>query len=591
MSENLFKNSTCPIEPTPKVDFNFILACDITPPPPPIYGCQPPIIPREPPLPPCPDFSTQTSVNVGFAGGGCPAGNNKVTVTRTDTDPCRYDMDLDLNIPIPRIPCPAIKPGNFDIKVGYTDCLDQRGEIKITTNHTPGDCNTPNKCEFTIDLDVQIPIPPVPCPQIFVNNFNVISGYADALGGAQSRFEVNTTTTPGDCNTPNQCQFDFDVAIVVPIPLPPCPIFQTKKTDVVIDYDVPNFLTLNIRKCPVDPNNPNDPNRQFLCCFELELVASIPIPKPPCTTVWLQPELQELSPDSQPFFKALEPIHNFNPGYNCETILPLVAGFPRGVEPIIEGGTGIAKFVPCDYPPTTTIVARRVGYSHYELTSYVDIPKCPPSCPEITFNASAVAATSLYANATVTPSITLEKVENVDGGEDDIPTCTYELGLEIGVPVCNPVFDSAPKFATGTIFITEQVSPEPYIYFSIDPVADKHCTYAINGFAYLPRKLELGDVTISPAGVGTGQLSFSEVDGKLNLAINLNTTTCADAGSPTVLPMTAAPFTALDTPDLTADTSLVGADIARSPAFVDEFINQLRTNAALRSAVKAVLDY
>lgn len=296
MAENLFKDSQCPVESVPKADFNFIAldVCSIPASPPPIYGCVTPIIPREPPTdvgPNCPEFSTITNLVVGYSGDGCVGPPlAKLKLEKTDVDPCKYNLELDLTIPIPKPPCaPKVSGGSFNVEVGYQDCLVPSNQISVTTLTTPGDCETPDECEFVIDLDLRIPVPRTPCPQIVVNSFAVNSGYSDAdcMLGKTNAMTITSIVLPGDCDTPDQCRFEVNTEIAIPIPRIPCPQINLQNFTVDTGYagetclaDKYNYFTITPTVTKGDGCTTPDS-----CTFDVELALAIPFPKTPCPII------------------------------------------------------------------------------------------------------------------------------------------------------------------------------------------------------------------------------------------------------------------------------------------------------------------
>ena len=51
----------------------------------------------------------------------------------------------------------------------------------ITKHRPPEDCNDPGQCEFDLDLNLVVPIPRVPCPEINVKTFSVTTSNADNI--------------------------------------------------------------------------------------------------------------------------------------------------------------------------------------------------------------------------------------------------------------------------------------------------------------------------------------------------------------------------------------------------------------------------
>lgn len=187
MAENLFKDSNpdCNVASVPVVDFRFVEDCFITPTPPPLFECVQPAVPATPCVP-CPELNTTATLKTGFAGDeeGCVNTPKIVfTTTKTQDDPCTFDLDLDIELPFPKIPCPEINVKDFGVSSRYVN--DGGGGI----------CGGE---EFE-------------CP-----------------GGNNSYFAVSTRHIPGDCQTADQCIFDLALVIDVPIPTPPCPDIKSK---------------------------------------------------------------------------------------------------------------------------------------------------------------------------------------------------------------------------------------------------------------------------------------------------------------------------------------------------------------------------
>lgn len=160
---------------------------------------------------------------------------NTFTVTSRHRDPvdctdpgeCEFDLDLKIAIPIPRIPCPEINVTTFNVDSSWEreDCcapprnvstIEDRNNLSlieapldsyvqtdqpsqtwrrtesgweaaesecpnrfvITTRHEPPvDCNDPGKCIFDIELEIHVPLPPIPCPQISGKSVGPAIGY------------------------------------------------------------------------------------------------------------------------------------------------------------------------------------------------------------------------------------------------------------------------------------------------------------------------------------------------------------------------------------------------------------------------------
>jgi hypothetical protein len=182
-----------------------------------------------------------------------------------------------------------VSAGEFNVEIGYQDCLIPLNQISVTKISTPGDCETPDECEFVIDMDLRIPIPRTPCPQIVVNSFAVNSGYADAdcMLGKANAMTITPVIIAGDCDTADQCRFEVDTEISIPIPRVPCPRINLSNFTVDTGYvgdtclvDKYNYFTITPTVIKGDGCTTPDS-----CQFDVELALAIPFPKPPCPVI------------------------------------------------------------------------------------------------------------------------------------------------------------------------------------------------------------------------------------------------------------------------------------------------------------------
>ena len=491
MSENLFKDSQCPIAPVPKADFEFISAvCEIAPLPPPIYGCQAPIIPREPPTDvgiKCPDFSAITTLGVNFVdtsgGGTCDEAKNELKIARTDIDPCKYEVTLDLNIPVPRIPCSTLTAGAFGLEVGYQDCVTQTSEIRITSIITPGDCTTPDSCEFVIDLDLKIPVPKPPCPQIVITNFAVNSGYADSscMTGTQNKFTLTPVITAGDCDTADDCRFEIDLEIAIPIPRPPCPLINLTNFTVDSGYsdgdcllDKQNYFNITSREIPGDCNTPAS------CEFDIDLQIAIPIPRTPCPTL-NPPTLKVTSgyDDSscitgQNRFEITTRVipGDCNNADQCEFDfdLEIIIPIPRPPCPIINSPTLTVKTSyedqNCLLPESkfTITTSHTPGdcdtsdQCEFDIELEISIPIPRPPCPIINSPALTVKTSYKDQNCPLPESKFTITTSHTPGDCDTPDQCEFDIELEINIPIPRP---PCPIINSPTLKITTGYADQP----------------------------------------------------------------------------------------------------------------------------------
>ena len=299
--DNLFVESDpdCQVAPVPKVNFDFIQGCSISPTPPPIFECVLPIVPRTPDFQ-CPEFTTGSTIRVATAAAGCdntPRALLTITRPSKDTNPCEYEINLDINVPVPDIPCPQINIAPTSQSVYFVDnanCPAKTSTLTINRRHTLATCNGPGQCTFDIALDINIPIPRLKCPEFSLNRFRVNTYFEDENSDACKINNVFFITPrheePQNCNDPGRCIFDVELAINIPVPRIKCPIISVTEFNVdtyFYDPNDPNDIcgsganNNKFRIIPrhINPQNCNDPGQ---CIFDVELVIEVPIPRIPC---------------------------------------------------------------------------------------------------------------------------------------------------------------------------------------------------------------------------------------------------------------------------------------------------------------------
>ena len=266
---------------------------------------------------PCPIFryANPVTVTTSFVNDACPApGENQLLVNATPIpgscstpDTCQFDIELDLRIPIPKIRCPIFKEEN-DVTITAEFADDNCGQTKqsklrVTSTPVPGDCENSDTCEFAIDLELFVPIPLPPCPQIEeTQQVSVTSYYTNnSCGFKPSTFKVTTTPVQGDCstNTPDTCRFDFDLDLRVPLLDPPCPTFNDGEVNVNV-YDAGSFVPpskFSIK--PAAQNGDGDCDTPKECAFDIALDLNIPVVTPPCPRIQTRTTTTKLSAGPQ----------------------------------------------------------------------------------------------------------------------------------------------------------------------------------------------------------------------------------------------------------------------------------------------------
>lgn len=497
--ENLFQDSDCEIESVPVVDFDFIpadIVCESIPTPAPIFSCVAPVIVPEPPTDvgiDCPVFTTTSKIEIGYPGSPadseCAVDANPyatLQIIKTNVDPCDYEINLDINVPIPRPPCQTtLQGGTFNANVGYAECVPPGASIQINRVDVPGDCAVPDECQYTIDLDIGIPIPRIPCPEIRISNFTSTSGYENCVSGI-NRFDIIPVhREPNGCNDPGQCAFEFDLQIAVPIPEPPCPTisvtnFVTSSAFagpvIAEDGDIletsctqPNKFEISVTQTPATCDTPPQ------CDFGIALEIFVPIPRIPCPVI----SINSFSVQSGYEYCLVEPENKFTitprhvppvscqdpgtcafdldlqiavpiPDPPCPTILPgtltVATGFAGEISYKDENDNDVIVATCTGSDNKLTVTSNRIPATcdtpaqcefQLGLDIFVPVPRIP--CPVI--QTGQVSVISGY-------DICVPKIENKleiiprhfpPQNCDDPGTCAFDVNLQIGVPIPTPV--------------------------------------------------------------------------------------------------------------------------------------------------------
>jgi hypothetical protein len=259
------------------------------------------------PRTPCPEINVKDlRVNPHFTtlnGASCSTFSSKFEIAPRhipgascdDPGRCIFDATLWLDIPIARPPCAEFDV-NFSLTTGYAGfgedgtCVNKESVFKIEPKPVdPQNCKDPGQCKFDVTLDIVVPFPKPPCPEINVSSVVISSGYADTLCAAgENKLEIIPRHEEGtDCNDPGKCIFDVDLAIHIPIPRTPCPEFDVSFS-VVSGYVgfgadgecVNRTSRFSIEKRPLPP--PTGCDEPESCVFDVVLDIVVPIPRPVC---------------------------------------------------------------------------------------------------------------------------------------------------------------------------------------------------------------------------------------------------------------------------------------------------------------------
>jgi hypothetical protein len=478
-SDNLFveSNPDCQVAPVPKVDFDFIQDCRIAPTPPPIFECVLPTVPRTPDFQ-CPEFTTESELRVAVAADGCdntPRAVVLVSRPNKENDPCQYDITLDVNIPIPKVPCPIINVAPTSQVVYFSDganCQPQGSTLSVTPRHTPATCDSQGQCTFDFKLEINVPVPRIPCPVIDVTTFRVNTHFDDDNAGCiiDNTFRVTKRhENPANCSDPGRCLFDVVLEVDVPIPRVPCPIITV--TDFTVDtffFDPNDEEDSCLSNCDnkfkiiprhIEPQNCGDPGQ---CVFDVELRICVPIPRVNCPEFEVKEfevhtHLSTEGCETKETKFRISPRHRY-PEDNCDDPgacafdVELVIDVPIPVVPcpiinvkefdvntyIKTAGcpskTNKFRVVPRHTPPTCD----SQGQCVFDIELVIDIPLLLPPCPE--FNVKTFEVNSYFNKAGCKKSAS----KFVILSKHTPPTCTnpgkctFDIEVIIDVPIPAP---------------------------------------------------------------------------------------------------------------------------------------------------------
>ena len=368
------------------------------------------------PRPPCPVLTVDNfGVTTKFVNldGGDDCGPC-VSVFRCDgpriipgdcdtPEQCEFGFDLDICVPIPKQPCPKITVRTFRVGSKFNDdpvnCpIDS--VFRIVEDPVPGNCGTPDRCNFLVDLEILVPIPRQPCP-VINTNLEVDVGWSDCITG-DSVFRIIQNLTEGDCDNPPRCEFLFDLVLKIPIPKPPCTLLTTSTPDdfVRVYYDdpgcPPRMPTFLITSFTETSEDCNIPDR---CGYDISLDIPVVIPRQPCTTI------------TRRTFSVTTVFDTPECLTDCENRFEII--------PVIQTGD-------CNTPDRCEFLV--------DLELCIPVPK--PLCPE--FEISFPPPTSRYSDCAQEPSIFTIIPRPTPGDCDTPDQCAFDVTLDINVPIPRP---------------------------------------------------------------------------------------------------------------------------------------------------------
>jgi hypothetical protein len=385
---------------------------------------------------PCPDikikkFIVKSDFKKCIIPGGQPPPQNRFEITRKiipckcdEPERCEFEIELELNIPLPEPPCPEIKVTSFKIIPLYPVCIppppfkacpaESKFNIKRTKKEVQCDGNLANpQCDFDVELEIVIPQPKMPCPELKIKKFEVKADYKRCLGGGGggNRFEIVKRIIPCTCEEPERCEFDIELEIVIPLPEPPCPDIKVKNFNV-------NYVKYDPIKTPTPPIPPN--------CNKLIVTKTTKLV--PC----LGPIIvgQEIVPEQTGATGPCE----------FEIDLQICVPVPEIRCPVIKVNKFKieTKYEDCVQQDSKFEIKRNPNNTqecefNVDLEIYVPLPKVP--CPEIKTN--LYLETFLDTPNCGTPGgvfdVTLETIPSGSCNEPDI--CLFDFILELYIPI------------------------------------------------------------------------------------------------------------------------------------------------------------
>lgn len=453
------------------------------------------------PRTPCPQILIDSfKVTSGYSDT-CDINENKFEIlTRPsnptacgDTGSCEFGLTLEIGIPIPRAPCPVVNLTKFASVVGFSDssCVQNKNSaFTITTAHSAGaGCNDPGQCRYDFSLELYVPIPRTPCPDIAVNVFSQEVYYENACARPASRFEITKQVTKGGCDTPDKCEYGAELELYIPIPLPPCPEI-TNSTGMVVNvgYEGTQCVAGKDNRFDITATVEQTPCGANRCIFDIETEITVPIPLPPCVEITtgafdvnIGYSTCVAGGSTFEVRKVTTPPSGCDTPETCSYAIDLELNIPIPVPrcPIINAGIAAAARY-ADAPSTVGATAMTVTPSHtppscsdsgqcsFDIDVVVDVDVPRPSCPTI----NSVGVMRVGYSDVVPPRITFITGNGniTNEGTNSPPECVYSnvLNIDIGIPrpPCpniniTPVVNVLPLGSTPSASVSPSINLRP----------------------------------------------------------------------------------------------------------------------------------
>jgi hypothetical protein len=288
-----------------------------------------------------------------------------------------------LVVPIPSPPCIEINKKSFNTYVGFagTDCVaGKTSKLLITkTIKTSNDCGVPKEtCDFDIELDIVVPIPPPVCP-VITGQLQAARRFADAavvvVNNTASFMNITAFPATPTCSSPGQCGFFFDLFIDIPTPRFPCPqiIFTRRQFNTRAGY---NELFFDIRPAHTPNTGTNNAPE---CKFEVDFDLRLNIIPPVCTPIVFGPvQIQRLPASEAPwgYFNTAGSLYNVEAG-TCLSVANLTLAIPIPCETKITPMPG--NVIPDDVEDKIELIVYELEKCDYRISPLLRLrqQKCP----------------------------------------------------------------------------------------------------------------------------------------------------------------------------------------------------------------------
>lgn len=464
-----------------------------------------------------------------------------------ETAECAWEFDVEIFVPIPRPPCVVIKKKESKpvVNVGYIGCpsvtdpltnTPKASTFTISQVEYPQStaCGTTTRCEWEIDLEVNVPIPKIPCPNIeFTTGTFAVSRYADSgqpFSGSRGLFVITPRAPQNqNCtlNNPAACEFDIDVEIDIPIPRVPCVDINTRNKRLTVRIsDEPSKLKFDITPKHQTNIGTNKPPK---CEFDIDLELDINLPLVCPVIKQGSTRIRRISPD---ILQYRDPRFKMTARTDC---IP-----------------GVKTFIYIDFDIELPICTYKFEYDNVGTLSG------GPS--------QGAAIKKLFYNPEVAEPPVDENQQDllkIHIKQDQVEKCKYWFSAESRINIPSVYYEfpevkigpsgptgccsgedapMGPNNATGTTGCRPQsygtFKPINRMWFEdVTGPGDRAFTETgkeepikvVKQLYVEPNTLVPGEVTIRPLGLGCGY--FTIEDCKLNLNIDLNTTDCSSSGS------------------------------------------------------------